>query len=184
MARSSILRWRTSTASSSSRTSTTPRTRAKIWTIRKCAASVFALKCQKAAKTSTAISSGPGAFAIAPSRARHLPLAAASDPSHPAVNGADPVAVNEAVVAVNGVVVAAVVARDPVLGAVVAVVAAVAVVVAIATTWVELIAFNRLTCSIKGGRRTFYDKPAYKKYGAPTKSKWSVEVDNLSSRCR
>jgi len=34
-----------------------------------------------------------------------------------------------------------------------------------------------------GGRRTFYDKPAYKKYGAPTKSKWSVEVDNLSSRC-
>merc|ERR1711937_998215 len=26
-------------------------------------------------------------------------------------------------------------------------------------------------------------KPAYKKYGAPTKSKWSVEVDNLSSRC-
>jgi len=35
-----------------------------------------------------------------------------------------------------------------------------------------------------GGRRTFYDKPAYKKYGAPSKSKWSVEVSNLSSRCR
>jgi len=34
------------------------------------------------------------------------------------------------------------------------------------------------------GRRTFYDKPAYKKYGAPSKTKWSVEVDNLSSRCR
>merc|ERR1739838_927557 len=34
-----------------------------------------------------------------------------------------------------------------------------------------------------GGRRTFYDKPAYKKYGAPSKSKWSVEVSNLSSRC-
>lgn len=33
------------------------------------------------------------------------------------------------------------------------------------------------------GRRTFYDKPAYKKYGAPSKTKWSVEVDNLSSRC-
>merc|ERR1711970_285866 len=33
------------------------------------------------------------------------------------------------------------------------------------------------------GRRTFYDKPAYKKYGAPSKSKWSVEVSNLSSRC-
>merc|ERR1712142_758899 len=33
------------------------------------------------------------------------------------------------------------------------------------------------------GRRTFYDKPAYKKYGAPSKTKWSVEVENLSSRC-
>jgi len=33
-------------------------------------------------------------------------------------------------------------------------------------------------------RRTFYDKPAYKKYGAPSKTKYSVEVDNLSSRCR
>jgi len=32
-------------------------------------------------------------------------------------------------------------------------------------------------------RRTFYDKPAYKKYGAPSKTKYSVEVDNLSSRC-
>ena len=33
-------------------------------------------------------------------------------------------------------------------------------------------------------RRTFYDKPAYKKYGAPAKTKYTVEVDNLSSRCR
>merc|ERR1712048_635579 len=32
-------------------------------------------------------------------------------------------------------------------------------------------------------RRTFYDKPAYRKYGAPEKTKWTVEVDNLSSRC-
>merc|ERR1711937_483277 len=32
-------------------------------------------------------------------------------------------------------------------------------------------------------RRTFYDKPAYRKYGAPEKTQWTVEVDNLSSRC-
>jgi len=32
-------------------------------------------------------------------------------------------------------------------------------------------------------RRTFYDKPAYRKYGAPEKTKYTVEVDNLSSRC-
>lgn len=32
-------------------------------------------------------------------------------------------------------------------------------------------------------RRTFYDKPAYKKYGAPAKTKYTVEVENLSSRC-
>jgi len=32
-------------------------------------------------------------------------------------------------------------------------------------------------------RRTFYDKPAYKKYGAPSKTKYTVEVENLSSRC-
>jgi len=37
----------------------------------------------------------------------------------------------------------------------------------------------------RGGRReTFYNKPAYRKYGAPSKTKWTVEVDNLSSRCR
>merc|ERR1711868_236968 len=36
----------------------------------------------------------------------------------------------------------------------------------------------------RGGRReTFYNKPAYRKYGAPSKTKWTVEVDNLSSRC-
>jgi len=33
-------------------------------------------------------------------------------------------------------------------------------------------------------RENFYQKPAYKKYGAPEKTKWTVEVDNLSSRCR
>jgi len=33
-------------------------------------------------------------------------------------------------------------------------------------------------------RETFYNKPAYKKYGAPEKTRWTVEVDNLSSRCR
>jgi len=32
-------------------------------------------------------------------------------------------------------------------------------------------------------RENFYQKPAYKKYGAPEKTKWTVEVDNLSSRC-
>jgi len=32
-------------------------------------------------------------------------------------------------------------------------------------------------------RETFYNKPAYRKYGAPEKTKWTVEVDNLSSRC-
>merc|ERR1712003_605695 len=32
-------------------------------------------------------------------------------------------------------------------------------------------------------RETFYNKPAYKKYGAPEKTRWTVEVDNLSSRC-
>ncbi|CAG5111549.1 Oidioi.mRNA.OKI2018_I69.chr2.g5848.t1.cds [Oikopleura dioica] len=32
-------------------------------------------------------------------------------------------------------------------------------------------------------RETFYSKPAYKKYGAPEKTRWTVEVDNLSSRC-
>jgi len=37
----------------------------------------------------------------------------------------------------------------------------------------------------RGGRReTFFDKPAYRKYGAPSKTKWTVELDNLSSRCR
>jgi len=35
----------------------------------------------------------------------------------------------------------------------------------------------------RGGRETFYSKPAYRKYGAPEKTKWTVEVDNLSSRC-
>merc|ERR1712142_754051 len=36
----------------------------------------------------------------------------------------------------------------------------------------------------RGGRReTFFNKPAYRKYGAPEKTKWTVEVDNLSSRC-
>merc|ERR1712029_211496 len=37
----------------------------------------------------------------------------------------------------------------------------------------------------RGGSRrdTFYQKPAYKKYGAPEKTKWCVELDNLSSRC-
>merc|ERR1712130_890426 len=35
----------------------------------------------------------------------------------------------------------------------------------------------------ESSRRTYYQKPAYKKYGAPSKTKWSVEVDNLSSRC-
>jgi len=35
-----------------------------------------------------------------------------------------------------------------------------------------------------GGRReTFFNKPAYRKYGAPEKTKYTVEVDNLSSRC-
>lgn len=34
-----------------------------------------------------------------------------------------------------------------------------------------------------GGRETFYNKPAYRKYGAPAKTKYSVEVENLSSRC-
>jgi len=32
-------------------------------------------------------------------------------------------------------------------------------------------------------RETFFNKPAYRKYGAPEKTKYTVEVDNLSSRC-
>merc|ERR1712227_1071389 len=35
----------------------------------------------------------------------------------------------------------------------------------------------------ESSRRTYYQKPAYRKYGAPSKTEWTVEVDNLSSRC-
>merc|ERR1712130_1090489 len=35
----------------------------------------------------------------------------------------------------------------------------------------------------ESSRRTYYQKPAYRKYGAPSKTEWTVEGDNLSSRC-
>lgn len=31
-------------------------------------------------------------------------------------------------------------------------------------------------------RRSYYDKTAYRKYGAPTRTKWTIEIDNLSEK--
>ena len=95
-----------------------PKTRAKTWTIRNCVVSVSALKCQKAARTSIAISRELGAFAIAHSRARHHPRVAVTDPARPVAMAAAAPGV-----AAARDVAAVAVARDHAHGAVVVAVA-------------------------------------------------------------
>ena len=80
--------------------------------------SVSAWKCQKAARTSIAISSELGAFAIAHSRARHHPRVAGTDHARPVAMAAAAL-----VVAAARDAVAVAVARDHAHGAVVVAVA-------------------------------------------------------------